>query len=57
MIIIMKREKLQELETEYRSALETENKEYQVKEEETADLASDLKLGNYISNISQWQRN
>ena len=43
--------KLQELETEYRSALEAENKEYQVKEEETADLASDLKLGNYISNI------
>ena len=43
--------KLQDLETEYREALEAENKEYQIKEEETADLAGDLKLGNYISNI------
>ena len=43
--------KMAETETEYRSALEAENKAYELKEEETADLASDLKLGNYISNI------
>ena len=43
--------KMADMETEYRSALEAENKEYQIKEEETADLAGELKLGNYISNV------
>ena len=43
--------KMSDLETEYRSALEVENKEYQIKEEETADLAGELKLGNYLTSV------